>query len=310
MSWLSGCCRGLSPRVRGKQATSRMGAAPKRSIPACAGEAPSRPSASMVNAVYPRVCGGSPRFDTPALPKGGLSPRVRGKRLGVRALEFHRRSIPACAGEAPGNWNRETASQVYPRVCGGSNGGRTSACAAPGLSPRVRGKQGGATMNVEVRRSIPACAGEASLLLRGHTEAEVYPRVCGGSGMARPSALPARGLSPRVRGKHNPLHHARLLDRSIPACAGEAARWPTPTTGPAVYPRVCGGSGPSTGATFCGYGLSPRVRGKRIAAITPPPAAGSIPACAGEAPARGQPFAAAGVYPRVCGGSRSRRRAI
>ena len=70
----------------------------------------------------------------------------------------------------------------------------------------------------------------------------VYPRVCGGSGRMRLSSAPARGLSPRVRGKPDGHHDAALSVRSIPACAGEAASVVEAAVGGGVYPRVCGGS--------------------------------------------------------------------
>ena len=74
---------------------------------------------------------------------------------------------------------------------------------------------------------------------------------------------------------------------------------------PAVYPRVCGGSGVPLSTTMTACGLSPRVRGKQtpLPTISMPP--GSIPACAGEARPRPYRRIAGRVYPRVCGGSPS-----
>ena len=69
---------GLSPRVRGNPAPLPHAARPRRSIPACAGEPSGGNGGNGVPAVYPRVCGGTPRRTQPRLPAGGLSPRVRG----------------------------------------------------------------------------------------------------------------------------------------------------------------------------------------------------------------------------------------
>ena len=51
------------------------------SIPACAGEPTTIPLGDLPNKVYPRVCGGTIRFDSNGRVGGGLSPRVRGNPL-------------------------------------------------------------------------------------------------------------------------------------------------------------------------------------------------------------------------------------
>ena len=111
----------------------------------------------------------------------GLSPRVRGKRPPIQR-------------------HREEAV-VYPRVCGGSTGHTERTTKAHGLSPRVRGKHLPQARNDALRRSIPACAGEAAANATPMTPPSVYPRVCGGSVIDQPAILADRGLSPRVRGK-------------------------------------------------------------------------------------------------------------
>ena len=228
---------------------------------------------------------------------GSCAQRIAGKPPGG--------SIPACAGEAPERVGWPPAATVYPRVCGGSSldGGQDRF--APGLSPRVRGKLEAVTGSPSTVGSIPACAGEAPMLIIIPGYQPVYPRVCGGSAGASFNACCQKGLSPRVRGKCRGIPLPGLNQRSIPACAGEAGGVPhsggrgagsiPACAGEAyravsspqrsgVYPRVCGGSPgyPLTPGIF--LGLSPRVRGKRA---SPPPSQEyprSIPACAGEAP--------------------------
>ena len=54
---------------------------------------------SLLETVYPRVCGGT-SLDFPAGPKKrGLSPRVRGNLRPVASETSNVGSIPACAGE-------------------------------------------------------------------------------------------------------------------------------------------------------------------------------------------------------------------
>ena len=111
-----------------------------------------------------------------------------------------------------------------------------------GLSPRVRGNLSSRGQPVDRRRSIPACAGEPSLLVCCQKGRYVYPRVCGGTHHDVANGDILHGLSPRVRGNPRPSLHVRRGPRSIPACAGEHL---SNTYAPAiswVYPRVCGGT--------------------------------------------------------------------
>ena len=52
-----------------------------------------------------------------------------------------------------------------------------------------------------LRRSIPACAGEAIQKHITWLAKAVYPRVCGGSRLTEELRIQHPGLSPRVRGK-------------------------------------------------------------------------------------------------------------
>ena len=111
---------GLSPRVRGKPTSAQCHSRLTRSIPACAGEAPSPGTRGWQEGVYPRVCGGSWGRPLGRSCDGGLSPRVRGKRHQRHTAGDKHRSIPACAGEADRQCGRGRHEKVYPRVCGGS----------------------------------------------------------------------------------------------------------------------------------------------------------------------------------------------
>ena len=253
--------------------------------------------------VYPRVCGGSVYDEGATAWMEGLSPRVRGKRRPAAELTKLTRSIPACAGEAVRGASPAQRGKVYPRVCGGSGLARLIRTWNCGLSPRVRGKPDGGTVRWPLVWSIPACAGEAVAHRLRREVARVYPRVCGGS-FTLPARAPApQGLSPRVRGKLlNPVSPLSL-ERSIPACAGEALVMLMLFSAVEVYPRVCGGSSFTTLAVICPAGLSPRVRGKRWRLGATRLFQRSIPACAGEAFRRCWSHHALQVYPRVCGGS-------
>ena len=94
-----------------------------------------------------------------------------------------------------------------------------------------------------------------------------------------------------------------MVDRSIPACAGEPIAGKGGSNGGSVYPRVCGGTWSAIRSAVPPEGLSPRVRGNRVTSWCGCRWGRSIPACAGE-PRHLLVWLSMGtVYPRVCGGT-------
>ena len=181
---------GLSPRVRGNRWRRRPSGLGSGSIPACAGEPQRSKSPARPTGVYPRVCGGTLSARSDSASAAGLSPRVRGNRAPLLRPEAGGGSIPACAGEPAEREHCLSNVVVYPRVCGGTEGGSARASSAPGLSPRVRGNPVGTPLLAERAGSIPACAGEPG---RGWDLPQtlwVYPRVCGGT--PKVTTLPIR----------------------------------------------------------------------------------------------------------------------
>ena len=131
----------------------------------------------------------------------------------------------------------------------------------------------------------------------------VYPRVYGGTLVARRFNTGRMGLSPRVRGNHNGKGRRSGGRRSIPACTGEPIPSRSAVTVLPVYPRVYGGTLAWWHPPAVRCGLSPRVRGNRCAGQSSGARLRSIPACTGE-PEQGNarkvwPW----VYPRVYGGT-------
>ena len=117
----------------------------------------------------------------------------------------------------------------------------------------------------------------------------------------------SKGLSPRVRGNLAGRASLRILNRSIPACAGEPLSiWPSFSCA-TVYPRVCGGTTGEPHHDPPDRGLSPRVRGNLFIISASVNMEWSIPACAGEPASKATSYYLSSVYPRVCGGTRLRR---
>ena len=255
--------------------------------------------------VYPRACGGTFALQPPSVAPVGLSPRVRGN-LGLAWGWFvFCRSIPARAGEPRvamgcGGWDR-----VYPRACGGTGFRFSLLEQSYGLSPRVRGNLTNTSVGVGVTGSIPARAGEPRTMSTLSIVAPVYPRACGGTAIDLPGLVPAKGLSPRVRGNLLGFLLFGDGDRSIPARAGEPSSTPRTPDCCRVYPRACGGTKLRPQYRLDMGGLSPRVRGNRPRHRPGKGTAGSIPARAGEPRTRNIARRQSRVYPRACGGTRT-----
>ena len=111
---------GLSPRARGNLEANPPIAALVGSIPACAGEPCPSWRGYPPSGVYPRVRGGTALTFCHQRKLVGLSPRARGNlRISEEVYDLIG-SIPACAGEPPGELPSLHRVGVYPRVRGGT----------------------------------------------------------------------------------------------------------------------------------------------------------------------------------------------
>ena len=233
---------GLSPRMRGNRVYTQTSWHCRRSIPAYAGEPGPTAENPAAREVYPRVCGGTWSFGLGIDQSMGLSPRMRGNLPAVTCTGGSPRSIPAYAGEPCLSVGNALVGEVYPRVCGGTVAAADGYDLVCGLSPRMRGNRGQATVISRVVWSIPAYAGEPKKRGCCSLVSAVYPRVCGGTFLRVAAARFCPGLSPRMRGNHYSGAKPKTQHRSIPAYAGEPARGSDGVAGIGVYPRVCGGT--------------------------------------------------------------------
>ena len=177
-------------------------------------------SATISIPVHPRVCGEHSKAFLKNFANVGSSPRVRGTHRFSCHGVYHQRFIPACAGNTfltHMGWRQAT---VHPRVCGEHLRPRPSVCSPTGSSPRVRGTPEINIRQNDLRRFIPACAGNT----RGEALAElkiaVHPRVCGEHNIMQLASRLIDGSSPRVRGTQAHYQAQRIINRFIPACAG------------------------------------------------------------------------------------------
>ena len=173
---------------------------PGRFIPACAGNTPAQPVQSAHWSVHPRVCGEHSGLCVRMSHSSGSSPRVRGTPLNRRWPAWHRRFIPACAGNTYPGFRRSGRDPVHPRVCGEHASPLPNRAIIFGSSPRVRGTRVGDDLPFVVGRFIPACAGNTPSPWCRPAPAPVHPRVCGEHTRLKCRSVMAAGSSPRVRG--------------------------------------------------------------------------------------------------------------
>ena len=177
--------------------------------------------------------------------------------------------------------------QAHPRV-----GGENPKPVAPpepgwGSSPRGRGKPLFKRIMRFYEGLIPAWAGKTvpPVTLPGYQGA--HPRVGGENWFHARVSQALRGSSPRGRGKPSVRLRKCTPRGLIPAWAGKTRLGTLTTSRSRAHPRVGGENSRASVGTLLGTGSSPRGRGKRSRAWSPPPTPGLIPAWAGKT-TRGQ----------------------
>ncbi len=273
---------GSSPRSRGTHPPTRPPRAPRRFIPAIAGNTSSQHLPNTPPPVHPRDRGEHSGCRPRQPSQYGSSPRSRGtlerSRYGVRPLRF----IPAIAGNTRGTPCPGEYPAVHPRDRGEHYKAGGTAGHALGSSPRSRGTLcGGHLLRVQLR-FIPAIAGNTDLRrVRASTEA-VHPRDRGEHPRGCTSAGPSTGSSPRSRGtlQESFLDFAGI--RFIPAIAGNTAPFRLNPERQPVHPRDRGEHQDSMIEAIAPAGSSPRSRGTRGMSAEQERAERFIPAIAGN----------------------------
>ena len=257
--------RGLSPHVRGNPCTRRRRERRPRSIPACTGKPQCGPSSGDRDTVYPRMYGETERMTVLPWQRRGLSPHVRGNRLRRGRPPTRYGSIPACTGKPCHPIRRGKSEMVYPRMYGETRVLALQQIVHQGLSPHVRGNPECPYNAPMASGSIPACTGKPSAARSTSPWLAVYPRMYGETQCAGLSERRRAGLSPHVRGNHLRGEVGQGSPRSIPACTGKPLPRSDLHAMSRVYPRMYGETSQPRTSPPCWQGLSPHVRGNRIA---------------------------------------------
>ena len=230
---------GPSPRVQGTPIEMLDVPGRQRSIPARAGNTTKCSRWRQRRAVHPRACREHPRARALLLLLIGPSPRVQGTPQHLPSPVPAPRSIPARAGNTVALRFRRHGSAVHPRACREHSTGNDVGLAHSGPSPRVQGTLLRHGDRPPVDRSIPARAGNTAMRRPESRRPTVHPRACREHPDIQGGQLGVHGPSPRVQGTLAHGGGGEVIDRSIPARAGNTGAACGRFNALSVHPRAC-----------------------------------------------------------------------
>ena len=150
-------------------------------------------------------------------------------------------------------------------------------------------------------RFIPAGAGNTHAPRIEPVCVSVHPRGCGEHLCSASLRLLAIGSSPRVRGTPQPCGNQLVLQRFIPAGAGNTPAGHRRRRVQSVHPRGCGEHSAIVSTAVRPIGSSPRVRGTPWGPPAMPAIRRFIPAGAGNTASPAPRARQRPVHPRGCG---------
>ena len=191
---------GSSPRERGTRAPAPSPEAPRRFIPARAGNAGMVVAQRHRDPVHPRASGERTERRSARSSGSGSSPRERG----TLALCPHKtpllRFIPARAGNATVEPGVRCCISVHPRASGERLAVLPGDFDQSGSSPRERGTPVSEAVRARCLRFIPARAGNARGVYVLNAWIPVHPRASGEREELAMAEVLIGGSSPRERG--------------------------------------------------------------------------------------------------------------
>ena len=193
----------------------------RRIIPAHAGQTRCIFSRVSTSSDHPRACGANPDSSWTRRSPSGSSPRMRGKRVGLRAVGLELRIIPAHAGQTDCLVLIICCVTDHPRACGANPLQCVIEVFQVGSSPRMRGKPVHLQQRFRIVRIIPAHAGQTFSEVQTVALSTDHPRACGANRGCMLRYVLQIGSSPRMRGKRDAGHGDNVARRIIPAHAGQ-----------------------------------------------------------------------------------------
>ena len=185
----------------------------------------------------------------------------------------------------------------------------------------MRGKRPTRSLSAKPTRIIPAHAGQTIELVAQSGRSADHPRACGANRLIsvaaacradHPRACGANwimmsmllwivGSSPRMRGKLRVVVLAGLVERIIPAHAGQTDGHGVEPWSRSDHPRACGATDHGRFEVAHRAGSSPRMRGKHLGCLARRPSLRIIPAHAGQTIVPQCPRTMCPDHPRACG---------
>ena len=273
---------GSSPQVRGTSTAVPTRRKLPRFIPAGAGNMTLADGESLTVTVHPRRCGEHLHGKGKQAMHDGSSPQVRGTFKRGSCDKSDGRFIPAGAGNIGASISAHSFVPVHPRRCGEHLRLDCFDNKLLGSSPQVRGTSLNAAADQDLRRFIPAGAGNIIEGFPGLMRQTVHPRRCGEHILALVNAQRGNGSSPQVRGTWEKYYRIGQRYRFIPAGAGNILIQRSTCFRTSVHPRRCGEHTDfSIDGDYDG-GSSPQVRGTYAAGRRQTDVARFIPAGAGN----------------------------
>ena len=221
------------------------------------------------------------------------------------------RFIPAGAGNTAAHTSGVPTSAVHPRRRGEHSTASLLASAKYGSSPQARGTRHQRERPERPARFIPAGAGNTLTCTVCLESRSVHPRR---RGEHNPNMSPRRappGSSPQARGTHSARDANHLVQRFIPAGAGNTYPKTAVDLCGSVHPRRRGEHLEQTITRDSYRGSSPQARGTHMQSDICAGRYRFIPAGAGNTPNQPPPVGQETVHPRRRGehsrGSRPRR---
>ena len=231
-----------------------------------------------------------------------VHPRSRGEHVdGVRVVHRANGSSPLARGTPAPSRAARPRTAVHPRSRGEHDRARVEALRRYGSSPLARGTREMASGKISVARFIPARAGNTKTPALSGLSLPVHPRSRGEHRRRREFDENIDGSSPLARGTHVVPPAAAVLDRFIPARAGNTTCAVPGDRLRTVHPRSRGEHPTGRLRAAMDGGSSPLARGTRCCWPSAARCRRFIPARAGNTPAPRRRRRAAAVHPRSRG---------
>ena len=187
---------------------------------------------------------------------------MRGKVQVRHLVEMCLGITPAYAGKSACMSLKPGLGEDHPRMCGEKRYYAWQGEQNEGSPPRMRGKGGSMSIDLNINRITPAYAGKSPMLELGVHNTKDHPRVCGEKKSIFHGFCPQMGSPPHMRGKEIAARPCSQFARITPAHAGKRAITLIQEALFKDHPRTCGEKLLRGTTQIAKDGSPPHMRGK------------------------------------------------